>query len=241
MVMRRAIPHLILAALTVGAMLTASCSYVAAYSDTPRMTATRVVSLPAASCSPLTAVGTREVQLSTNLVATETVAYPISGEQAFTLLAPTDGECQTQTAPLSVIKPITVAGTNAVTVAIWQGTSAQPYLQVISASGVGAAALTCAVYSQAATALLASGEPRTLVRQECAPFEDQLTMTYTGNDVTYYEPRNKVTQGSYVVAVRYNNTTATPSALLISCGWSAAGVTKDVCYDYVASTFATNA
>lgn len=226
--------------MTVGALLTASFSYVAAYSDTPRMNATQTVTLTASACSPTTSNGTQEVQLNADLDAAETVALVVNGENAFTFPAPRDGNCLSQTVPLSNIKPITVAGNSTVTAAIWSGTPKQPYFQIFSASGVAAAALTCPTDVKASSALLALGEPRNRVVQECLPLDDLLKITYRDNGVTYYEPRDSVTQGNYVMAVHYDDQAATESALLVWCGWRTPNVTKSVCYSYISSTLATN-
>ena len=238
--MRRAIPHLILAVMTVGALSAGALSYRSAFADTPRLNATSAVSLTAAACPTEPSSDTISVQLSTDLEVAGTVAYPIGGEHAFTLLAPKDGKCQSQTAPLAALKPIVMAGSDTVTAAVWQGTAVQPYLQVISASGIGAAALTCPVYASAAKALVAYGEPRDLISQECAPITDQLKLVYTDNDLTYFASRDIVTQGNAVVAVRYDHSTATPSALVISCGWNASAGNAVNCYDYISSMLATS-
>ena len=238
--MRRAIPHLILAVMTVGALSAGALSYSSAFADTPRINSTPTVTLTTAACPSAPSDSQQSAQLSTDLVASDTVAYQIRGAHAFTLIAPKDGKCQSQSAPLAAIKPVVVAGDDTVTAAAWQGTEVQPYIQIIAASGVGAAALTCSASPKAATNLVAYGEPKSLIAQECAPFTDQLKLTYTDNEVVYYASRDVVTQGNAVVAVRYDTSTKTPTALLVSCGWNASSGNEVNCYDYISSILASN-
>ena len=238
--MRRAIPHLILAVMTVGALSTAVLSYSSAFADTPRLNATPSTSLTTVACPSEPTASAIDAHLSTDLKTSDTAAYPISGENAFVMIAPTGGKCQSQTAPLGAIKPVVSAGSATVTAAVWQGTAVQPYIQVIAASGVGAAALTCAVYAKAAEALVEYGEPRSLIAQECAPFTEQLKLTYTENELNYYASRDIVTQGNAVVAVRYDHSGKTPKALLVSCGWNASAGNSVNCYDYISSIVASN-
>lgn len=238
--MRRAIPHLILAVMTIGAICAAVLSYSTAFADSPQINATPNVSLSAVACPSVPTNTTLDVHLSTDLRTTETSAYPVTGEHAFVLIAPNGGKCQSQTAPLEVLKPIVKAGSDTVTAAAWQGTNRQPIIQVISASGVGAAALSCSVSAKAAEALVKYGEPRKLIAQECASIADQLKLTHIDNDVTYFASRDIVTQGNAVVAVRYNHSGPTPQALLVSCGWNASTGNTTNCYDYIASIFASN-
>ena len=238
--MRRAIPHLILAVMTVGALSAAALSYTSAFADTPRLNATPTLSVSTGACPSTPESASYEAALSTDLKPADTAAYPITGDHGFVLVAPKGGKCQSQSAPLAAIKPIMVAGNATVTAGVWSGTSVQPYIQVIAASGVAAAALTCSVSAKAATDLVAYGEPKSLISQECAPFTDQLKLTYTDNEVNYYASRDVVTQGNAVVAVRYDNSSATPTALLVSCGWNASSGNEVNCYDYIASVLATN-
>lgn len=238
--MRRAIPHLILAVLTVGALSTAFLSYRSAFADQPQINDTPTVSIATGTCPSTPTTSSVDAQISTDLTTSDTVAYPVTGDHGFTLIAPKGGKCQSQTAPLGVLKPVTVAGSETVTAAAWQGTAVQPILQVISASGIGAAALSCSVYAQAAEALVGYGEPSELIAQECASFADQLKLTHTDHDITYFASRDVVTQGNAVVAVRYSQSGATPQALLVSCGWNASTGNSKNCYDYIASIYATN-
>lgn len=226
--------------MTIGALGAAVLSYRSSFGDSGFLTSVRPVQLTSSVCQPLSESIPVNTQLSTDLQPTATTVYTVAGEHAFSLIAPKGGKCQSQTAPLAALKPIVSAGNATVSAAIWQGTAVQPYLQVITASGVGAAALTCAASARAADALVGFGEPKELITKECAPFTDQLKITHHDGDTTYFASKDIVTQGNVVVAVRYKDSGATPQALLASCSWSASSGNALDCYDYLSSIMASN-